>query len=508
MSWFVSARLFVTIYPSLSPPSANLCQINSTMLFRRHLTTVPGTIPSLLNGKHVLSSTKIPVYSHNSDLIHHYLPIPSLDVLNEVCSDSYNGFLQWSSRPFSERADILNSAADSISRDRDTFIDAHLEIGGSPMFASVCADNAVQDIREYSRSISLPDGLVVKSNTADLAMALKTPMGPVLSIAPWNAPTILWSRAIVAPLAAGCSVIIKSSDKAPKLPFLYTEHLLRAGVDVQALQLLNVNPQDHAKVTESLLANDLVRKVNFTGSTAVGTKIAQTAAKYLKPSLLELGGKNVSIVCYDADIKKAAYSLVLSAWMHKGQICMCLDNVYVHDSIYDKFTEALVTVAKEFAASPDMKLGQRDKAGAEKVSRLVSDAIDKGASVLFGEVSAPTTTESSPLILENVTPDMSINTEETFGPVLALFKYQDVEEVITNVNKSKYGLKGSIWSTDTLKALSLARKMDFGGVHINGSTVHDEATLPHGGVKLSGWGRFNSMWGVDEFTFTKTITLN
>lgn len=466
------------------------------------------TIPSLLSGKHVFSSKKIPVYSLNSEVIHHYLPISNLDGLDDICVDAHAGFRQWSSRSFAERAHILNSAADSIYRDRECFIEAHAEIGAAPVFASMCADNAVHHIREYARIVSLPDGLVTKSTGADLALTIKTPLGPVLSIAPWNAPTILWARAIVAPLAAGCSVIMKSSENAPKVPFLYTEHLLKAGVDVKALQLINVGPEDHGQVTEALLANDLVRKVNFTGSTAVGSEIAQMAARYLKPSLLELGGKNVSVVCEDADIEKTALSLVLNAWIHKGQVCMCLDELYVHESIYDEFIALLLTAAKDLASSPDMELSQRDKPGAEKVGRLVSDAINKGASVIFGEHSVPDSTHYSPIILEGVTSDMDISTAEVFGPVLAVFKYSDANEVISAVNKSKYGLKASVWSANALNALAIAKQLDFGGIHINGSTVQDECTIPHGGMKLSGWGRFNSMWGYDEFTYAKAITFN
>lgn len=466
------------------------------------------TIPSLLNGKPVLSSKKIPVLSHKGEIIHHYLPFPDTHNLDLVCEDAYEGFLQWRARDYKKRSDILNAAADSIYRDRDQFIGAHLEIGGAQMFAEICADNAVDMIREYARTTSQPQGIVAQSVTAELALTVKTPLGPVLSIAPWNAPTVLWTRAIVAPLAAGCSVIMKSSEKAPKLPFLYAEHFLKAGVDAKALQLVNVGPNDHAEVTESLLAHELVRKVNFTGSTAVGTKISQVAAKYLKPVLLELGGKNVFVVCEDADIDKAAFLLVLSGWMHKGQVCMCLDNVYVHEKVYDKFVAAVTAVASEFAKSPDMALEQRDAAGAEKVNRLVNSALDQGANLLFGEASTENSLSCPPIILENVTPDMNIDSEEIFGPVFSVLKYKEVDEVIKKLNRSSYGLKASVWSLNVLNALSIAKRIDFGGVHINGSTVHDEATIPHGGVKLSGVGRFNSTWGVDEFTYTKAITVD
>lgn len=474
----------------------------SMILFKRFL-----TIPSILNGVSVTSKSKIPVHSHNNEVIHHYLPVEDLAGIPAICLDSYKGFQSWSNRPFSERSQILRKAADLVEKRRQQYIDAHVEIGGSLAFAQILADAAITDIREYASLISRPEGIVPRSASTDLALTLRTPMGPVLSIAPWNAPSILWARAIVAPLAAGCSVVAKASEKAPIFPYLFVQDLLEAGVDKAALQLVHFAPEDHARATEQFLANDKIRKVNFTGSTSVGIKIAQSAATHLKPTLLELGGKNVSVICEDADLARAAHSLLLSAWLHKGQICMCLDNVYVHESVFDRFVELLVEDAKKLSANPDFAIAQRDAVGAQKIDRLVSDAVEKGATVLFGEYKPVQSSECAPIVLGNVTRDMDICTEEVFGPVLSVFTYSDVDQVVDEINSLRYGLKAAIWTSDALSAISIAKRMDFGGIHINDLTIHDESTIPHGGVKQSGSGRFNSTWGLDEFTYIKSITL-
>lgn len=475
------------------------------LIHRRFL----NVIPSVLNGESIVTATKVPVISHNGDVIHHYLPLEDPKALvSKICSDAYAGYLEWSAKPYTEVSEILLRAADSIASDRNTFVDAHCAIGSSRQFAEVVADSAVASIREYALLASRPDGTIPKTLATDLALSVRTPIGPVLSIAPWNAPTILWTRAIVAPLAAGCSVVMKSSEKAPMFPYLYTEHLLAAGVSKQALQLVQVGPQDHALVTEAFLQNDYIRKVNFTGLTAVGAKIAEMAAKNLTPALLELGGKNVSVVCKDADIAKAAFDLVFSAWLHKGQICMCLDSVYVDDSIYDEFVTQMLAAADKLALAPDFQLNQRDEAVAKKVEALVSDAVEKGAQVLYGSPSTVESSNYSPLVLGGVQENMDIHSNEVFGPVVAVSRFSDLDNLVRTLNSSSYGLKASVWSRDVVSAIKLAKRLEIGGIHINSSSIHDEATIAHGGVKSSGYGRFNSTWGIDEFTYTKTITLS
>lgn len=464
-------------------------------------------IPSILNGKPVLSRLTYPVLSNTSKHLHDYSPIDKAWI-PQVCTDAMAGFSAWRRRPFSERSQILFAAANLIEEHLAEYTEAHKELGCIDAFASFGVSFAAASIREYALKVSDPEGLLLKSLETKMAFSVKTPIGPVLSIASWNAPLILTARAIAAPLAAGCSVILKSNEKAPRVASLLANHFLSAGVDPAALQLIHVGPQEHPQVTDEFLKNPDIRIVNFTGSTEVGRQVSQLAARNFKPALLELGGKNVSIVLKDADLAAAAAKTLLGGWLHMGQICMCLDTVYVHEEVYDEFKAHLQETAKAMLKEDGFVYPQRDQKGAQKVRSLVEDALGKGARLIGDEVEFSRFHNVKPCVLEGVTSDMQITSQETFGPVICLEKYGDVDALVEKINSSLYGLKASVWSKDILQAVDIAKRLESGGVHVNSSTIHDEATLPHGGVKASGTGRFNSTWGIEQFQYTKTITLS
>lgn len=282
-----------------------------------------------------------------------------------------------------------------------------------------------------------------------------------------------------------------------------------AGIPSKALQLVFIKPDDNPEFINSILDTGLIKKVNFTGSTIVGKKIAEAASKHLVPYLMELGGKNVSIVEKDADLVRAVETIIWSSWSHKGQICMSTDKVFVDESIYDKFVAQLKVSANEIVKDPDYAISQRDITFKRNLVKLVKNALDLGANLIFGKLNDHLDSGSfSPLILENVTSNMLLDSTESFGPLFAVYKYSDTIKLVKELNRADYGLKASIWSQNVLQALETAKKIHVGGVHINSSTIHDEATLPHGGVKSSGAGRFNSIWGIDDFSITKTITLS
>ncbi|KAF3987458.1 hypothetical protein FT663_03917 [Candidozyma haemuli var. vulneris] len=464
----------------------------------------PPTIPCLVKSRGIRFG-KVPSYSPTKEVLCNYETIEDLDAIDGICKDSHSGFLSWSRRPFNERSEILRASSSLVKKNKEQYVDAHMAIGAGRPFAEFITDLASQNILEHALPISRPDGEVLKSQASELALSVRTPVGPVLSIAPWNAPTVLWARAIAAPLAAGCSVVAKASEKNPETSYLLAKDFHEAGVDLGALQVANFAPQDQPQATQRLIENQHIKKLTFTGSTGLGSKLAEIAGRSLKPTLLELGGKNVQIVTPDADLEKAAESSLFSAWVHNGQVCMCLDNCYVHSSVVDEFLKILVEKAK---SQPSDGTPLRDIDGADKVRGLVSQAIDKGAKVVFGDPKQSQDAFVSPLILAGVDNSMNIYYEETFGPVFSVMKYDNLDNVIDEVNNLRFGLKTSIWSKNILNAVSVAKRIDSGAIHINGSTVHDEATVPHGGVSQSGFGRFNSHWGLDEFSFTKVITAN
>ncbi|ABN65613.2 mitochondrial aldehyde dehydrogenase succinate semialdehyde dehydrogenase [Scheffersomyces stipitis CBS 6054] len=476
------------------------------------MATASTTFSSIIEGKVFYTEGKHPVYSHDNheEIIHHFSYLTDIKKsVPQIAAAAEQGFEEWSSFAYAEKVKIFDKAAILLTERRDELIASHKNIGGPTWFSHVNADESVSQLKEYTGLLSRPTGVVAQSIHTDLALTVRQPIGPVLAISPWNAPVVLASRAILAPLAAGCSVILKASEKAPESAYLIVRTFIDAGVPPKALQLVFIKPEDNATFISSILHTGSIRKINFTGSTLVGKKIAEVASKYLVPYLMELGGKNVSIVEKDADLTKAAGSIIWSSWSHKGQICMSTDKVFVEDSIYDHFIAQLKESAADIVKDPDYQISQRDITFKRKLVELVKDALDKGANLVFGELNSDVNSSSfSPLILENVTSDMLLDSTESFGPLFSVHKYANTNKLVKELNRVDYGLKASIWSHNVLEALETAKKIHVGGVHINSPTIHDEPTLPHGGVKSSGTGRFNSTWGIDDFSITKTITLS
>ncbi|KAK6464930.1 mitochondrial aldehyde dehydrogenase [Scheffersomyces coipomensis] len=472
-------------------------------------------IPLIIGGEEIKTTNQYPVNSHidPNAVIHNFstFNIKDSSLLDMLYTSAKTGFEEWSTTPYDKKIKIFQKAIALLNERKSQLFDSHSDIGGPAWFAGFNVDGAIGQIEEYISHLSNPIGVVPQSLDTELALTIKQPIGPVLAIAPWNAPVILASRSIVAPLAAGCSVIHKTSEKSPLASYLFVKCFHDAGLPKDALQLVHVSPQDNPQFLEQVLSSGVIKKLNFTGSTAVGKKIAAAAASHLVPCLLELGGKNYSLVRKDADLSKAVPNIIWSSWSHKGQICMSTEKVYVHEDIYDTFKGEVLKLSSEISKDSDYAIPQRDLVFTKKIIDLVDDAVDKGAQVLFGDYNKDEYLKNnsiSPLIIEGVTEEMLLDTTESFGPIFTIHKYSDEDKLIKQLNDSPYGLKASIWSQDIMKALSIAKRIEIGGIHINHSTVHDEATIPHGGVKSSGHGRFNSSWGIDEFSILKSITIN
>ncbi|KAK6197607.1 mitochondrial aldehyde dehydrogenase [Scheffersomyces amazonensis] len=478
-------------------------------------TEVARRIPLIIGGKENTTRAQVAVNSHTfpEESIHTFtsFDINDTKLYRELFDSANKGFEEWSATPYNEKIKVFQKAVVLLKERKDEFFKSHHEIGGPSWFAGFNVDGTVDQLEEYISQMSNPTGVLPQSLESKLAITIKQPIGPVLAIAPWNAPILLAARSIAAPLAAGCSVIHKSSEKSPLASYLFVKCLHDAGLPKDALQLVHVAPQDNPQFLNEVLSSGTIKKLNFTGSTAVGTKIATVAANYLIPYLLELGGKNFSIVRKDADLDKAVGNIVWSSWSHKGQICMSTDKVYIHEDIYDEFKERLQKVAPEVAKDPDYSICQRDPVFTKKIIELVEDAVSKGANILYGNIDKEKVLKTNsvpPLILEDVNEDSILNNTESFGPLFSIHKYNDEAQLIKDLNVNSYGLKATIWSQNILEAIDIAKNIETGAVHINSSSVHDEVTIPHGGVKGSGQGRFNSSWGLDEFNIIKTITLN
>jgi acyl-CoA reductase-like NAD-dependent aldehyde dehydrogenase len=303
---------------------------------------------------------------------------------------------------------------------------------------------------------------------------------------------------------------MKTSEICPRTHRLIVDSFNEAGLPKGVLNAVSNAPDDAAEIVETLIAQPAVRRVNFTGSTRVGRIIAEIAGRHLKAALLELGGKAPLVVLDDADIEAAVAASAFGAFMNQGQICMSTERIVVDESIADEFVAALAAKAKSLKAGNPAEgktpLGcVVDSTAAGRIGQLVKDAVSKGAVLSAGGGIDGTVIQAT--VLDRVTPSMRIYAEESFGPVVTVVRVGSVDEAVRVANDTEYGLSSAVFGRDVTRALSVARRIESGICHVNGPTVHDEAQMPFGGVKASGYGRFGGKAGIAEFTDLRWITV-
>ena len=421
-------------------------------------------------------------------------------------------FPAWSALGPNERRKKLLRAADLLEARTPDFIKVMMdEIGATAGWAGFNAYLAAQMLREAASMTTQVSGEVIPSDIpGSLAMAIRQPVGVVLGIAPWNAPVILGVRAIAMPLACGNTVVLKASEICPATHRLIGTVLREAGLDHGVVNVLTHDAASASPIVEALIAHPAVRRVNFTGSTRVGKILAVTAAKYLKPILLELGGKAPLIVLDDADLDAAVNAAAFGAFMNQGQICMSTERIIVDEKIADTFAQKFVAKVKTLPCG-DPRKGEVVFGAVvglptvDRVNALVKDAVARGAKLLLtGEANG---TIMPPVIVDHVTPEMQIFRDESFGPSVSITRFKTVDEAIKLANDTEYGLSAAVFGRDVARAIKVAKRIDSGMCHVNGPTVHDEAQMPFGGVKASGYGRFGGKAAVDQFTELRWITI-
>lgn len=421
-------------------------------------------------------------------------------------------FPAWSALGPGTRREILLKAADLMEARANTFVDAMTaETGATALWASFNVKLAAGVLREAGALTTQIRGEVIPSDKPGcLAMAVRAPVGVVLGIAPWNAPVILGVRAVAVALACGNTCILKASEVSPRTHYLIGKTLQDAGLPAGALNIVTNAPENAGEVVEALIAHRAVRRINFTGSTRVGRIIAETAARHLKPVLLELGGKAPVVVLDDADIDAAVAATAFGAYLNQGQICMSTERVIVDETVADRFVDALGAKARNLPAGDPAQGGivlgsMISKDAARHVGELVADAVGHGATLVAGGGIDGTIVEAT--VVDRVSPAMRLYATESFGPVVAITRVNGVEAAIASANDSEYGLSAAVFGRDIARALTVANRIQSGICHINGPTVHDEAQMPFGGVKASGYGRFGGTAGIDAFTELRWITI-
>jgi acyl-CoA reductase-like NAD-dependent aldehyde dehydrogenase len=418
----------------------------------------------------------------------------------------------WAALGPSARRALLQKAATAMEAREAEFVDAMMgEIGATEGWARFNLSLAAAMIREAAALTTQINGEIIPSDKPGcLAMALREPAGVVLGIAPWNAPIILGVRAIATALACGNTVILKASEICPRTHALIIEAFIEAGFGSGIVNLITNAPADAGEIVGALIDHPAVRRINFTGSTTVGRIVAMRAAQNLKPVLLELGGKAPLLVLEDADLDEAVKAAAFGAFMNQGQICMSTERIIVVDDVADMFAEKFKTKVAAMRCG-DPRLGITplgavvDAKTVRHIEGLAADALARGATQLTGGAADGVLMPAT--VIDHVTAEMRLFREESFGPVVAIIRARDEADAIALANDTEYGLAAAVFTRDTARGLRVARQIKSGICHINGPTVHDEAQMPFGGVKASGYGRFGGKAGIDAFTELRWVTI-
>jgi acyl-CoA reductase-like NAD-dependent aldehyde dehydrogenase len=419
----------------------------------------------------------------------------------------------WAASVPAERQRIFLAAADILESRRDEVVSwLARETGCTFGFAMFQMGFVPGLFRQAAALAYAPLGTVIPSDhPGTLAMGVRRPVGVVGAIAPWNAALILSARSIAAPLVLGNTVVLKPSELSPYSGgLIWGEIFAEAGLPSGVLNIVTHAPGEAAPIGDELVENPAVRRINFTGSTATGRRLAEAAGRNLKRVLLELGGLNPLIVLADADLEYAVAAAAFGAFLHQGQICMSARRIIVERPIADEFVARLAEKTAGLKAGDprelDTIIGPLINADAvAMVERRVNDAVAGGARVLAGGKAVGPCFQAT--LISDVPAGSELAELETFGPVAVIELVDSPQEAVARANATSYGLSSGILTSNTDRGFVLAQQIDAGVVHVNDQPVGDEPQMPFGGVKDSGFGRFGGQAVVDEFTDVHWITV-
>ena len=415
----------------------------------------------------------------------------------------------WGNSPAALREKILHRAADELEAATNDIVDLLIGEGGSTFgkahFEIPFAANMLRSIAGEARRVQ---GDVFPSDVSGLlSLAIRRPLGVVAGISPFNFPVVLALKKVAFALATGNTFVLKPSEETSLVGLKLAEIFEKAGLPSG---VLNVVPGDGPTLARVLFDDPRVKLISFTGSTAVGRHIAVECAKKGKRVILEMGGKSPLIVLKDADVDYAVDTACFGIFTHQGQICMAGSRIIVEAPIYETFLQRFAAKAKTLQVGdprdPHTVIGPLIRSSqCQMIDRKIKEAVAAGARVLTGG-----TYEANfyqPTVVADVTPNMAAFRDELFGPVAAVTRADNADHALALANNSSYGLSSAILTNDLQLAMRFALELEAGMVHLNGPTVHDEPTVPFGGVKDSGSGREGGRWSVEEMTEVKWVTI-
>lgn len=428
--------------------------------------------------------------------------------VDEAIASAQKAWKPWADTAADEKERILLKAADWMQEHIDEVADVLMGESGSAFGKAYFeAGFAVDILRAAAGECRRVFGEVQQQAPGEISMIRRLPLGVVAGIAPFNFPLLLALKKVAFALAAGNTFVLKPASATPVSGVMIAKALDAAGLPKGVFNLV---PGSGEAVGKMLVEDERIRMVAFTGSTAVGKGIAAKASQRLKKYTLEMGGKNPLILLKDFDVEQAVKIAGFGAFFHQGQICMCTSRMIVEEPVYDQFCEKFTAYAKTMKVGDphqqDTIIGPLIKQEqCQIIDSQIKDAVSKGAVLLTGGTHEGNYYQ--PTVLSNVTPDMRIFYEESFGPVTSIIKAKDERDAVRLCNDNEYGLSSSLLTNDLSKAMALSLDMEAGMVHINNATVSDNSTVAFGGVKNSGVGREGGSYSIDEFTELKWITI-
>jgi succinate-semialdehyde dehydrogenase/glutarate-semialdehyde dehydrogenase len=438
-------------------------------------------------------------------------PYMSAEEVTAAIDRTCNAFPAWASRTARERGDLLRRWYDLVRADKHLFAELMVKENGK------CLSEAMGEIEYglgfiewYAEEARRLNGEIIPSHDPHASvLVVKEPVGPTAAITPWNFPFMMITRKIATALAAGCTMIIKPAEETPLTAYRLLEYARQAGIPQGVFEMVT---GDAKAIGEAFTQDPRIHKISFTGSTRVGKLLAKSCGETLKKMTMELGGNAPFIVFDDSPVEETINGLIGAKLRNSGQVCISPNRIFIQDGVYEQFVERLAAAVAEIPVDQGMQqefvVGPLiNQTALDKVSSLVNDAVRKGASVrLGGKTHAKGGLFYEPTILCDLDNTFAVHNTEIFGPVFAVYRFSEEEEVIRCANDTEYGLVAYAWTRDLGRAFRLSKRLEAGMVIINSGSV-GTASVPFGGIKHSGYGREGGHYGIEEYVHVKYVLM-
>lgn len=467
----------------------------------------------LIGGKWVgaRDGRTIPVHNPANQELLGVVPYMGESETKDAIASAYEAFPSWSKLTATERSKILRKWYELLMAHKEDLGKLMTLENGKPIKEGLGeVAYGASFVEFYAEEAKRIYGDIIPPTVADRRLlVLKQPVGVVGAISPWNFPLAMITRKVAPALASGCTVVVKPSELTPLTALAAAELALQAGVPPGVLNIVMGNA---AEIGDTLLESSQVRKITFTGSTAVGKKLMAAAAGTVKRVSLELGGNAPCIIFDDADLEVAVKGTLAAKFRNTGQTCVCVNRILVQDGIYEKFASLLASAVQDMRVGNGLEEGVIqgpliNNAAVQKVEKHIQDAVSKGAKLLVGgKRHSLGYTFYEPTVLGDATSGMLISREEVFGPVAPLFRFKSEDEAIRLANDTQFGLASYLFTESMSRAWRVAEALEYGLVGVNEGIISTEVA-PFGGVKESGLGREGSKYGIDEYLEVKYVCL-